>query len=277
MSDNENDTPNPSASGQQQIARISMRAPPFWKENPALWFIQLESQFVTNNITQSETKYHIAVAALETSIINQVSDVVLRPPAKEKYETLKNRLQERFAESEERRFKKLLGNIDLGDKLPSHLWREMRELAGEAFDDDLLKTLWLKRLQPQTQAILSTSNENMTRLIAMADKIHEVIDNREVNAISQHPATPSPMMTSHKKTDFEMLCAQVSELTKQVAALTTSNGSRGRSQGRYQERTSSRSRQRSSSRQKRGQCWYHDRFGREAKKCLAPCSFQAEN
>lgn len=95
-----------------------MRAPPFWKENPTLWFVQLESQFYTNGITQSDTKYHIAVGALETAIINQVSDVVTNPSANNKYETLKQRLQERFTESEERRFKKLLGAIDMGDKLP---------------------------------------------------------------------------------------------------------------------------------------------------------------
>lgn len=260
--------------GQQQlqIARISMRAPPFWKENPALWFLQLESQFITNGITSSDTKYHIAVAALETAIINQVSDVVLRPPPTHKYETLKTRLQERFAESEERRFKKLLGNIDLGDRLPSHLWREMRELAGEAFDEDLLKSLWLKRLQPHAQAILSTSNENIARLLTMADKIHEVIDTRDVHSIAINSANLQPLATQSPKSDFEKLCAQVSELTRQVSALSTSRNSRTR------ERSTSRYRQRSSSRHyKQGQCWYHDQFGPAAKKCLQPCSFKSEN
>lgn len=274
--DNDNlqqDGPPPPVQPQQlQVSRISMRAPPFWKENPALWFLQLESQFITNGITQSDTKYHIAVAALETSIINQVSDVVLRPPPALKYETLKARLQERFAESEQRRFKKLLGNIDLGDKLPSHLWREMRELAGETFDEDLLKSLWLKRLQPHAQAILSTSNENMARLLTMADKIHEVIDTRDIHAMSLNPVNLQPTATQSPKSEFEKLCAQVSELTRQVSALSTSRYSRPR------ERSASRNRPRSSSRHyKQGQCWYHDQFGPAAKKCLQPCSYKTEN
>lgn len=261
----------PQAQNQQlQVSRIAMRAPPFWKENPALWFAQLESQFITNNIVASDTKYHIAVAALETAIIQQVSDVVLRPPANHKYETLKSRLQERFAESEAKRFKKLLGDIDMGDKQPSHLWREMRELAGEAFDDDLLKSLWLKRLPSRTQAILSTSTENMTRLTEMADKIHEVIDTHSVHTVSMQPETSS----TKTKTEFEMLCAQVSELTKQVSKLSTSKVNRGR----QNTRSSSRNRQRSSSRHnKDGLCWYHDCFGKDAKNCVAPCSFKSEN
>lgn len=76
------------------ISRVAVRAPPFWKENPALWFRQLESQFQMNGITASETKYHIAVAALDKAVINQVSDVVMDPPAANiMYATLKAALK----------------------------------------------------------------------------------------------------------------------------------------------------------------------------------------
>lgn len=249
-----------------EVARISMRAPPFWKENPALWFVQLESQFITNGVTVSDTKYHIAVAALETSVINQVSDVVLNPPALRKYETLKQRLQERFTESEEKKFKKLLGAMDIGDKLPSHLWREMRELAGDRVGDDLLKSLWLQRLQPHAQAILSTSDGNMVRLTEMADKIHEVIDTRGIHSVSS-----TSSLSTHS--EVNELRQQILALTKQMSALTSTVGDvtnqRARSSGRSQSRGR---RQRSSSRVP-GLCWYHDVFGENANKCTAPCSF----
>lgn len=173
MADNAPSPPQP-----QHIARVAVRAPPFWKENPALWFRQLESQFFMNNIVSSETKYHIAVAALDTSVINQVSDVVMNPPAAQMYETLKDRLQERFAESDERRFKRLLNNIELGDKRPSHLWREMRELAGNRLTDEFLRSLWLQRLPSQAQAILSSDDGDIPRLLTTADRIIEVLDVR---------------------------------------------------------------------------------------------------
>lgn len=263
---------------QQQISRIAMRAPPFWKENPTLWFIQLESQFFTNGITQSDTKYHIAVGALETAIINQVSDVVTNPPINNKYETLKQRLQERFTESEERRFKKLLGAIDMGDKLPSHLWREMRDLAGERVGQDLLKSLWLQRLQPHAQAILSSTDGDMTRVTAMADKIHEVIDTRGIHSVSQQKSTPSTSSASSSAPQSEIneLRVQMRELVQQVAALAAEKSNfRSRSpnpKGSQQQR----SRQRSKSRVE-GQCWYHNRFGASSKKCTTPCSFPKEN
>lgn len=261
-----------------QIARVAVRAPPFWKENPALWFRQLESQFQMNGITASETKYHIAVAALDTAVINQVSDVVMDPPAANiMYETLKTRLQERFAESEERRFKKLLSNMELGDKKPSYLWREMRELAGTRVEDGFLRSLWLQRLPAQIQAILSTDDSDVPRLLIMADRIHEVFDVRSaVQAVSN---LPPPRSSSYANaadnscaSDFQRLCTQVNELSQQLAALSSGNNNNQRSGS-----TDRRSRSRSRSQSRRGECWYHFRFGKEAKKCTKPCTYKPEN
>lgn len=78
------------------------------------------------------------------------------------------------------------------------------------FDDDLLKSLWLKRLPSSTQAILSTSTENMTRLIEMADKIHEVVDTRGVYAVSTQASSTS----TKSKTEFEMLSYQTGGCTE---------------------------------------------------------------
>uniref|UniRef100_A0ABD2X807 DUF7041 domain-containing protein n=1 Tax=Trichogramma kaykai TaxID=54128 RepID=A0ABD2X807_9HYME len=45
------------------------RLPPFWRTGPELWFFQIESQFQVHNVTSDATKYHLVVAALDTSII----------------------------------------------------------------------------------------------------------------------------------------------------------------------------------------------------------------
>lgn len=191
-------------------------------------------------------------------------------------------MQERFTESEERRFKKLLGAIDMGDKLPSHLWREMRDLAGERVGQDLLKSLWLQRLQPHAQAILSSTDGDMTRVTAMADKIHEVIDTRGIHAVSQQKATPSSSSSaspSGSQSEINELRVQMRELVQQVAALTASAGENKTFRSRSPHQNNSnrqRSRQRSKSRVE-GQCWYHNRFGEASKKCTSPCSFQKGN
>lgn len=257
-----------------EVARISLRAPPFWKENPALWFRQLESQFITNGITRSASKYHITVAALETSIITQVSDLILNPPEQNMYETLKARLESHFAESEERKFKKLLNEIDLGDKRPSHLLREMRELAGNRVGEELLKSLWLQRLPPQIQAILSTSEGTTFKLAEMADKICEAVDRRDVSAIST---------SQNSSADIVRLEKQISELTKLVSEMSRSDRGRDATPRNSRQRSRSNTRntcQKSGSRSQSANssvCWFHYKFGDQAKNCRAPCSFPQGN
>jgi hypothetical protein len=61
-----------------EVSRVSLKIPPFWKSNPALWFKQLESQFINCGIVQDSTKYHAVVAAIESNILSEVSDVITR-------------------------------------------------------------------------------------------------------------------------------------------------------------------------------------------------------
>lgn len=267
-----------------QVARVSVRAPPFWKEDPALWFRQLESQFYTNAITVSETKYHIAVAALDTSVISQISDLIMNPPDLEKYEALKSRLQSQFADSEDHRLKKLLGSLDLGDKKPSHLWREMKNLAGNRMNDNLLRSLWLNRLPTQTQAILSVDDGEISRLLVLSDKLHEIVGMGScVSSISSASANTVSESSSSLSTSnsplLEQLCMQMSSLTQQIASLTMNN-SNSRDNNSYQHRPRSMSRSadrrrlssRSASRIAQ-HCWYHNNFGNNAKRCVKPCSY----
>ena len=79
-------------------------------------------------------------ASIESEILSQVSDVILNPPETEEYTTLKRCLLERFADSEEQRLKKLITDLDLGDKRPSHLLREMKELAGPHVNEGMVKS-----------------------------------------------------------------------------------------------------------------------------------------
>nr|XP_042913628.1 uncharacterized protein LOC122273666 [Parasteatoda tepidariorum] len=80
------------------------------------------------------------------------------------YDSLKQRSIEIFSISEERRLKKLLQEIALGDRRPSALLRQMQDLAGDRDGDALLKSLWLQRLPTQMQAILSTSSDTLNKL-----------------------------------------------------------------------------------------------------------------
>lgn len=248
------------------IAAVSVRVPPFWKANPALWFCQLESQFETSRIVVDKTKYHTAVAAIDSSILSQVSDVVLNPPSENLYLNLKTKILERFADSDECRLKKLLTGLILGDKRPSQLLREMRELAGNGLSANALKSLWLQRLPSQCQAILTVSEDDLDRLALMADKISNVYGS-EIYSISECSEISTEKNLLSK---IEVLTKQVSQLSNEVNSLMNPSF-RSRSKSRSQ----SQSRFRSKSRTKNDLCWYHAKFAEKASKCVKPCSFKS--
>lgn len=243
-----------------EIARVNTKIPPFWKANPALWFCQLESQFITSGVTSERTKYHFVVSAIESEVLSQVSDIIINPPAVEQYQTLKTRLLERYVDSEEKRLQKLLKEMELGDRKPSHLLREMRDLARNAVNDDFLKSLWLQLLPHQTQAILSASNDvELNRLALLADKINEVT--------STHPQVN---IVSSDKDRVSALEKHIFELTMKIESLVDSNHHRNSQRSTLVNR--SHSRKRSQSRE-HDVCWYHFKFKKDATKCRPPCKF----
>jgi len=40
-----------------QVAALQIKLPPFWPQDPQLWFAQIEAQFTTCHITISRTKF----------------------------------------------------------------------------------------------------------------------------------------------------------------------------------------------------------------------------
>ncbi|GBM80633.1 hypothetical protein AVEN_140558-1 [Araneus ventricosus] len=194
-----------------EVSRMAVKVPPFWRENPAIWFSQLESQFITSGIVQNSTKYHTVVASVETEILSQVSDIITSPPNNDMYKTLKERLINIFSDSEECRLKKLLQDVELGDKRPSMLSRQ--DLAGNRVGDELLRSLWLQRLLTQMQAILTTSSDDLNKLSIMADKIADVTSGSEI--CSNHVKT-KVQETNIPNDCISNLQAQISELSLKI-------------------------------------------------------------
>lgn len=222
-----------------------------------MWFRQLESQFITSGLTSDAIKYHTLVGSIESNILNHVNHIVEEPAAERKYETLKTALLNEFVESEEKRLRQLLENVSVGDKKPSSLLREMRNLACGKVSDDLLKTLWIQRLPNTTKAILSASDDSIDKIAMMADKIQDQYDAAEaINSVSKNGDDRVTILEN-----------QYQEIVSKIDALSSGDYRRPRSSSR----NSSRNRGRSQS--SPSLCWYHYKFGSRATKCRSPCSF----
>nr|XP_042894939.1 uncharacterized protein LOC122268758 [Parasteatoda tepidariorum] len=265
--DGENGNSSKTGPAMPELSPVAVKVPQFWKENPAIWFSRVESQFITAGITQDSTKYHTIVASIETDILSQVSDIITSPPVRNMYDSLKQRLIEIFSISEERRLKKLLQDIALGDRRPSALLRQMKDLAGDRVGDALLKSLWLQRLPTQMQAILSTSSDPLNKLATMENKIADVTFSNEIFPASSGTKQKVPNDGEYSNI-IESLQAQVCELNKKLDKVL-------RFRGRSSDKNMNKHRNRSTS--KNRLCWYHFRFRERVNKCIQPCSFKQEN
>jgi hypothetical protein len=112
-----------------EVDRVTVRVPPFWSNEPALWFSQLESQLALANVTADTTKFHYVVSNLDFRNAQVVRDILQTPPRSDKYEALKTALISRLSSSEEQRIQQLLQREDLGDRKPSEFLRHLRSLA----------------------------------------------------------------------------------------------------------------------------------------------------
>lgn len=246
-----------------ESCKVSVKLPPFWPDKPAVWFAQVEAQFQIAGIVQESTKYNYVISQLDHRVAGEVDDIITSPPPKNQYSFLKTELIRRLSISEEQRIRQLLSDVELGDRKPSQFLRHLKSLGGSASPDQkFLRELWMRRLPQNIQAILTSQSDlDLDKLADLADKIIELSG----PSSSVFCTSSAPMAIAPPTDLLQDLTAKVAELTKQVSALS----SRSRSVSRDDSRQSSRSSSPSSSKR----CWYHRRFGHNAKKCILPCDW----
>lgn len=240
-----------------EITKVSMKIPPFWEDDPEMWFAQIEMQFTMNGINQDTTKFYYTASSLNHKQATEVRDIIVNPPKTEKYEKLKTELVRRLSSSEEQKMKQLLEPEEMGDRTTSQFLRYLRNLANDNFPEALLKTLWISRLPTNMQGILATIGEkSLDDMASVADKI------LETQRAGKYVAATNTSNNDH----MESLMKQIDEMRVCIENLT-----------RQKSNTQSRSRSRPRSRSKPNLCYFHHRFGPNAKKCRQPCSFNSEN
>ena len=265
-----NSGPHPTASGigpiftTMPLNRVTLSE--FLPANPTLWFILADKQFRTNKITDPDDMLSILCSKLPPDVLARASDILeSNDTAENTLKKLKNRIVSLYSVSDEQKLDELLKNVSMGTKKPSVLLTEMRLLAGPCQNEDLLKRLWLRRLPPRMQELLAIQTVPLDSLATMADSVQNIMPMGSVASIAQ------PSTSSFSEPTFEQrMEARIEALTAQIAALSTQQ-SRGRTRDRSESRDRRpRSRTRS---QNRPYCWYHFRFGTDARKCVPPCTF----
>ncbi|KAH6937584.1 hypothetical protein HPB50_001864 [Hyalomma asiaticum] len=118
------------------------------------------------------------LGALPHDLALELCDILSAPLSQTPYDTLKKAILERTAVSERRRLQMLLSSSELRDRRPSQLVGQMAALLGvraSSFYDVLLKELFIQRLPPMAQMVLTTVSElSPSSLAALANKVYKI-------------------------------------------------------------------------------------------------------
>ncbi|XP_065356179.1 uncharacterized protein LOC135950571 [Calliphora vicina] len=228
--------------------------PEMCNTNVEAWFISMEFWFSASGISSDKQKAATVLAALKPETIAQLTDVISTLPPSDRFEYVKRRIIDHFADSEQRRLNRLLSEMPLGDKKPSELFFEMKRVAGNS-GEAAIKGLWTKRLPTFAQPVVAASTGTAAEFTKIA------VSPSQVCKVSKEPTT-----------DMNELRTAIMELSKKFEQFTTRSRSRSRrptvTRHRSQHRQSSSDGTTSSN---FDECWYRKKYGRNARKCRSPC------
>ena len=167
--------------------------PLFIRNDPGLWFLQVERTLRLARIVADETKADTVVAALDADAIAIIRDILLiEPPPANQYGLIKERIINAFATSAESKLRRLLKGQVLDDGKPSLFLSRLRNLSDGQCNDSVIKFSFLDHLPSQHRAILvSTGLSDLNRLAQTADEIADThsISEPQVSAVSSRRTT----------------------------------------------------------------------------------------
>lgn len=258
------------------MAAVSIKLPAFWPTDPELWFMQVEAQFATRNITTDGTKYAYLVSSLTPEVAAEVREVLMNPPAEEAYKKLKEELISRTTKSTQARIKQLLTSEELDGRKPTQLLRRMRHLIGTntgLVSDALLKQIFVPRLPTHVQVMLA-ANDALTidQAAELADKLMDVIG-PQVSAVASASSVPMTQVPAGPIDDLAALRKEINEI-KTLLRGRQDNKQSGGSSTRNRSKTPAA---RNDDNKTSGPCWFHVKFGDNAKKCRPGCTYKPGN
>lgn len=269
--------PDDSASGSvsitpTEICRVGVRIPPFWPEEPEIWFAQIEGQFAISNINQDATKFNYVIGQLDQQFLKEVKDIIISPPATNKYEKLKTELIKRLTASKDKKVLQLTLHEELGDRKPSQFLRHLQSLGGPSIPDDFVRIIWISRLPNNIQTIIAAQpNASLEDLAELADRVQDI-------------AAPTPQVASTSASgvgsSLDAMANEIAELKKHFQSMNAKLDRKSRSPRRSninQRRQDQPGRRSNSSYRKYPICWFHTKFGKKATRCVKPCDFGPEN
>jgi len=267
--------------GGEISAVTSVHLPPFWRQSPTQWFVHADAMFANKRIRSDLTRVNHVLEALDEDGVRAVMDLL---GADASYDALKQRLIATYTIPQATRLQRIIQPGGMGDRTPSRLLRDMREVYPDGMMDSTLGALWLGKLPPAVRTVIAGLSGTTDFLAERADRVWEACADPELLAVARsceqdgQPREVAPVQVQVSDACFTALENAVHALTAQVASLATSQAATlsrvpvDRVAHHRRERSRSQSQPRPGN-AKLGWCYYHDRYGADARKCRDPCTY----
>ena len=262
---------NPLADPRVDHYRIP-KIPIFIRTDPALWFLQVERTFRASRVTADDTKADIAISALDPDTVTILRDILMvEPPPNNQYEQIKSRIINTYATSAETKLRRLLKGQVVDDGKPSLFLNRLRNLSEDQCNDNVIRTIFFEHIPSQHRGILiATGLTDLSRLAQIADELAENnnVSEHHVSAVSVKEIPPT--YSSNLEAKVDKLAKSLEQLNMRFNQMSR-NFSRGRSMSR------SRPKQfggRSKSPDAPDYCFIHKKYGKAARNCVPPCTWQ---
>ncbi|XP_062889690.1 uncharacterized protein LOC134338085 [Mobula hypostoma] len=219
------------------VHAVSLKLPSFWTLRPHLWFEQAEAQFHIRQITSESARYYYVLSSLDQETAAQVEEFIQSPPEDGKYTAFKALLIRTFGLSRRERARRLMHLDGLGDRPPSALMNKMLALAEGHKPCLMFEQAFLEQLPEDICLLLSDADfSNPREVAARADVLWNARKERG---------------------------ASVAQITKPRAQRQTRPGPAAEptKPGDGSEEPNEQ------------WCFYHQRWGTEARRCRPPCKF----
>ncbi|KAH6931285.1 hypothetical protein HPB50_023484 [Hyalomma asiaticum] len=196
----------------RDVAALQLRLPTFWRNNPQLWFAQVEATFDLHHISSEISRFRHLLCNVSPEVAEEVADVIAAPLNDAPYQRLKQSILDRTTTSESARLRHLLTSEELGDRRPSQLLNSMRQLLRSSDVDSngaLFRELFLQRLPQSTRLVLAAAGDlTLDRLAQLADRVHDATS-ATVAALS---STPESSVVSRLESRIDQLAASIDAL-----------------------------------------------------------------
>lgn len=242
--------------GESDISAVAVKLPP-WFEDTELWLKQVEAAFEINRpkITLQKTRYYHLLSVLPGQILKLVADK-LNPEVDRPYDELVDAIRARFRPSPSSNFE-VIRNVKLDGRRPYELLADLKANFRHLDSDSgsMLREAFIRAMPESIKNVLIAAAKYtpIEGLVEIADNMLTQHRGVPVNTIDL-PSSSAVAQESRSSNATESIQQQIDDLRMEVMQIAAGPNSK------YAKR--------------RTLCFFHQKFGTRAYKCVQPCDWK---